>query len=256
MSRTGPNGPNPNARDALLRYVQFALLGSGLVLVGVYAAARLHAHNGSAAALEEFEAARRDYVTPRAAAAPAPVVPSVAEKAFLTLPDSVDPDQSEWADTRIAAYNASLRADVGAPIGVISIPDLELEAPIFEGTGALALKRGIGHIEGTAALRSDGNVGLAGHRDGFFRELKDIAIGNMINLRALTGDSQYRVTELLIVEPEDVFVLAPTDSATLTLVTCYPFYYIGSAPQRFIVKAVAVEHPDVASEAASRFRDF
>jgi LPXTG-site transpeptidase (sortase) family protein len=87
---------------------------------------------------------------------------------------------------------------------------------------------------------TEGNVGIAGHRDGFFRALKDIAEGDAIELQTLGGRETYRVERTWIVEPEDVSVLDPTPSRSLTLVTCYPFYFVGSAPQRFIVRAVSV----------------
>ena len=155
-----------------------------------------------------------------------------------TLAYDEDPDQSLWGTTRIAAYRDSLTADI-APLGVLKIPDVDLTVPIFEGTSDLMLNRGVGRIEGTAAVDERGNLGLAGHRDGFFRVLKDVEIGDTIEVQSLDGVTRYRITEFLIVAPEDVYVLAPTDTATLTLVTCYPFYFIGEAPQRYIVKGVA-----------------
>ena len=127
---------------------------------------------------------------------------------------------------------------------MLTIPSIELEAPIFDGTSELTLNRGIGRIEGTADVGAAGNLGLAGHRDGFFRGLKDVEVGDTINVESLDGTTRYRITELSIVEPSDVHVLAPTDTATLTLVTCYPFYFIGEAPQRYIVKGVAATASD------------
>ena len=82
-------------------------------------------------------------------------------------------------------------------------------------------------------------MGLAGHRDGFFRVLKDVKIGDMIHVQSLDATTRYRISEIKIVEPTDVYVLDPTQSATVTLVTCYPFYFIGEAPQRYIVKGLA-----------------
>jgi sortase A len=102
----------------------------------------------------------------------------------------------------------------------------------------------LGHIEDTAPPGTDGNTGIAGHRDGFFRVLKDITEGDTIELQTLAGRETYRVERTWIVEPEDVSVLDPTPSRSLTLVTCYPFYFVGSAPQRFIVRAVSVGNTD------------
>jgi sortase A len=97
----------------------------------------------------------------------------------------------------------------------------------------------VGHIEGTAGPRDVGNVGIAGHRDGFFRVLKDIAPGDMVELALLDKVRHFRVERLSIVGPDDTWVLAPSTSSQLTLVTCHPFYFVGSAPRRFIVHAAA-----------------
>src|SRR6185503_10765300 len=102
------------------------------------------------------------------------------------------------------------------------------------------LDRAVGYIEGTAQPGTDGNLGIAGHRDGFFRGLKDITAGDAIELDTIQGTDVYRVERTWVVGPEEVSVLDPTSERALTLVTCYPFYFIGSAPQRFIVRAVRI----------------
>ena len=99
------------------------------------------------------------------------------------------------------------------------------------------LNRGVARIEGTANLDEADNMGIAGHRDGYFRVLKDVVVGDVIEMTTATGMRRYLVAETFIVEPEEVWVLEPGNSASLTLVTCYPFYFVGSAPQRFIVRA-------------------
>ncbi len=109
---------------------------------------------------------------------------------------------------------------------------------MLPGTDDFVLDRAVGYIEDTALPGTDGNSGIAGHRDGFFRGLKDIAVGDSIELETLTGRETYHVERTWIVNPEDVSVLDPTPVRSLTLVTCYPFYFVGSAPQRFIVRAV------------------
>ena len=108
---------------------------------------------------------------------------------------------------------------------------------IQEGTSDRTLQRGVGHITGTALLGKSGNVGLAAHRDTFFRKLRDIQAGDDIKLTTLTGSVLYRVELISIVEPEDSRVLSNSGENVLTLVTCYPFSYIGPAPKRFIVRA-------------------
>jgi len=108
---------------------------------------------------------------------------------------------------------------------------------VLEGTDDLVLNRGVGHIDGTPRPGEPGNVGIAGHRDGFFRGLKDVTAGDVIEVETLSQRLRYRIQSLTIVSPQSVDVLEPTAEPALTLVTCYPFYYVGSAPQRFIVRA-------------------
>jgi sortase A len=146
------------------------------------------------------------------------------------------PDQSMWSAQRQAGYRESLAEELEAPPGVLEIPSLKLTVPIFAGTSELELNRGVGWIEGTAMPGEDGNVGLAGHRDGYFRKLKDLKLGDAIEVQSADRTMRYRVSSLEIVEPTDVSVLDPTDAPSITLVTCYPFYYVGSAPQRYIVR--------------------
>ncbi len=150
-------------------------------------------------------------------------------------------DFSLWSDERIEAYRQSLAARFTAPVALLAIPKLALKVPVFEGTEEPVLNRGVGWIQQTARPGEAGNVGIAGHRDGFFRCLKDIQIGDRIELVTPNGKKTYRVDDMDIVFPENVGVLAPRRNPALTLVTCYPFYYIGSAPQRFIVHASTTE---------------
>jgi sortase A len=112
---------------------------------------------------------------------------------------------------------------------------------VLEGTDDLTLNRGVGHIAGTALFGQNGNVGLAGHRDGFFRGLKDIKVGDRIDLEEPGRTETYIVDSLRIVNPKDLSVLRSSGKRVLTLVTCYPFYYFGNAPQRFIVHAVPAD---------------
>ena len=108
------------------------------------------------------------------------------------------------------------------------------------GTDDFTLNRAVGHIDDTAVPGTNGNSGIAGHRDGFFRGLKDIGPDDVIELETLQGKEVYRVERTWVVSPEDVSVLDTTPARSLTLVTCYPFYYVGPAPQRYIVRAVRI----------------
>lgn len=152
-------------------------------------------------------------------------------------------DQSLWSPQRIAAY-AEVAARSAVAQGLLRIPALGLEVPVYEGTSEESLNRGAGHIAGTAALGESGNAGVAGHRDGFFRRLKDARLEQIIFLDLPGRMLRYRVAELSLVDSTASGVLAPSKVPSLTLVTCYPFYYVGSAPQRFIVRAELDESSD------------
>jgi sortase A len=123
-------------------------------------------------------------------------------------------------------------------IGRLEIPRLRLSVVVVEGVGRTVLRRAVGHIPGTALPGQPGNVGLSGHRDTFFRPLKDLRIGDEIRFSTLSGDFAYRVESLKIVGPNGVEVLASSHENVLTMVTCYPFYYVGAAPMRFVARAL------------------
>lgn len=125
-------------------------------------------------------------------------------------------------------------------IGRMEIPRLGLSAIVMEGTDKITLRRAVGHIAGTALPGHAGNVGIAGHRDTFFRPLRNIQRNDTITLTTLLGEYRYRVVSTKVVAPYDVAVLDPSADEVLTLVTCYPFYFVGSAPNRFIVRAERV----------------
>jgi sortase A len=132
-------------------------------------------------------------------------------------------------------------------IGRIEIPRLLFSVAVVEGIDGTTLRRSVGHIPGTALPGEAGNVGLAGHRDTFFRSLKDLRIKDEIQVSTLKGEFKYEVESLRVVEPDNVGVLAPSAENVLTLVTCYPFYYVGPAPKRFIVRARQVSPQTVPS---------
>jgi sortase A len=125
----------------------------------------------------------------------------------------------------------------GAVLGQLSIPSLKLDVMVVEGVEEDYLRHAVGRIPGTALPGEKGNMGIAGHRDTFFRPLRLIHLGDTITLRTLAAFYRYRVVATKVVEPEDVQVLDPGANDGLTLVTCFPFYYLGPAPKRFIIKA-------------------
>jgi sortase A len=130
-----------------------------------------------------------------------------------------------------------LFAAAGGLIGRIEIARLGFSAIVVEGTSAKTLRRAIGHIDGTALPGQSGNIGLSGHRDTFFRPLRNTRLNDKITVTTLLGQYRYRVLSTTVVRPSDIAVLEPTGNEILTLVTCYPFYFVGPAPSRFVVRA-------------------
>jgi LPXTG-site transpeptidase (sortase) family protein len=125
----------------------------------------------------------------------------------------------------------------GSPIGRLNIPSIDLSVMVLNGTDEWVLNQAVGRIEGTALPGKSGNLGIAGHRDRHFRVLRKIREGDEITLTTTQGTFRYGVANTQIVNPADTRVLKPSSQPCLTLVTCYPFYYVGNAPKRFIVKA-------------------
>ncbi|MDR3719319.1 MAG: class D sortase [Bryobacteraceae bacterium] len=156
--------------------------------------------------------------------------------------DRLQQAQSAASESRPEAPLSTTAKRSAAPvldglIGRLEIPRLLLSAIVCEGTGSTTLRRAVGHIPGTALPGQPGNVALAGHRDTFFRALRDLRLKDEIQISTPKGNFKYEVESLMVVEPENVGVLAPSAENVLTLVTCYPFSYIGSAPKRFIARA-------------------
>ena len=153
-----------------------------------------------------------------------------------------EPDYSLWSSKRISDYHEGNELRNEPPLAILSISSLDLKVPVYNGTDEVNLNRGAGRIKGTARIDTPGNLGVAGHRDGFFRGLKDIQLGDSIDMLTHQGNSEFVVSSITIVDPSDVSVLAPTDDSTITLVTCYPFYFVGHAPKRYIVKGELVSN--------------
>lgn len=221
---------NINQAGYLRRHKRFILAERvltllGLLLLAIYGCAQLYTFALSRAAIYTFDHA---YLAASQKQISGPA----------TLLTGSDPDFKLWSNARVRAYRALSTLSLNPAIAVLSIPRLRLIAPVFEGTEAAALDRGLGRITGTAALGASGNVAIAGHRDGFFRVLQDVHSGDLIQVRALGVTDIYTVKNTRIVSPRDVSVLGPSAFSTLTLVTCYPFYFVGDAPKRFIVRAV------------------
>lgn len=166
--------------------------------------------------------------------------PVVAQEAAFDV-NMEDLDKALWSEGRKAHFEESLQQEAGPVMALLEIPALDLEVPVYDGASELHMNLGIARIEGTAQLGTDGNLGMAGHRDGFFRVLKDIKFGDELLLTTMDGVLTYKVDELQIVDPSAIEVLNDRGRASITLVTCYPFYFVGHAPERFIVHATLQE---------------
>jgi sortase A len=199
----------------------------GFALLTIWGAKRLESIVFSRAAFAEFQA---NQTTKASGTGAAPHrVPPISAMNFVSWP--------------------SLSGKVDAPLAVLRIPRIHLVVPVFNGTDGATLNRGVGRIIGTARLGERGNLAIAGHRDGFFRGLKDVAQGDVIELVRPGKSDLYVIDRIQIVSPKDVSVLNSTATPSLTLVTCFPFYFVGGAPQRYVVTASlrGSNNPDAAS---------
>jgi sortase A len=206
--------------------IERLLLVLGLLLLAIYVTAHVHRAILSRAELKRFRDLQGEQPVETAARFP----PGTQFKLDFNL----------WSEKRIAAYEQSLTQYIDPPLAVLRISKVRLEVPVLDGTDDVVLNRGVGHIVGTDRPGEDGNIGIAGHRDGFFRVLKDVGPGDTIELVTPKRIVTYVVDQIVLVSPDDISVLQPRSRPSLTLVTCYPFYFVGSAPQRYIVQASVV----------------
>ena len=203
----------PTRAQQSLRWSRYAFLIVGILALGYCAFVLLDTELYQAYETWRFEKARQNV---KQSPQPAVVV--------------ADADRARLENRRVAGPE-------GSAVGRIEVSALGLAAMILEGVDPRTLRRAVGHIPGTALPGEQGNVAIAGHRDTFFRSLRDIQKDTEITLTTLNGSYRYRVESTRVVEPEAIEVLADSGDAILTLVTCYPFDFIGPAPKRFIVRA-------------------
>jgi sortase A len=150
---------------------------------------------------------------------------------------------SLWSQVRVRTYKAALQRETPPTLAILRIPRIGVEVPVHDGTTDAVLDLAAGRIEDTALPGTPGNVGIAAHRDGYFRALKDIKEGDALVLDTPVAEEHYRVEWIKITTPEDISVIEPTQGNAVTLVGCYPFYHVGPAPKRFIVRAVPTAGP-------------
>jgi len=219
----------------LYRGVELFCWGLGLALLGYALLIKIHEAQASEAGLQAFALA---------AAAAAPAVseapPTATEANANNLLDEGElqgVDQSLWSKKRIAQFADIHKTVKETPLAVLRIDDLKILVPIYEGTSEFNLNRGAGWVEETAPVDGRGNIAIAAHRDSFFRALKDAKKGQKMTLQTLQGTRHFTLSDIQIISQAETSVLEPSSSSKLTLVTCYPFYHVGSAPQRYIVTA-------------------
>jgi len=220
-------------RMSWLDKLQRSLLVIGVLMLGIYLGASVHRFALSRAEIQRFTAQQAQ-----------------SEKAAGGVEVATrKPDFSLWSPKRIRDYEESLAAHFSPALAVLRIPKIGLEVPVLPGTDDLTLNRGVGLIEGTPLPGEDGNIGIAGHRDGFFRGLKDLNQGDTVELATQQTTFTFVIDGISVVEPGDTSVLSVRERPSLTLVTCYPFYFIGSAPKRYIVKASLMDTKPVEGDA-------
>ena len=220
------------ADSKALRILEGGLLFFGLLLLAIFAFAHIHRFIMSRGEVAKFEVMQLESTKEPGAGREA--IDGTSHNADLH--QAQNPDHSLWSIQPTKLYQASLRKPVES-VAVLRIPALDLEVPVLEGTDEVTLNRGVGRIAGTSLPGQGGNIGIAGHRDGFFRRLKDIRTGDAIELVRMSGTDVFIVDQIRITSPAEVSVLRPRTKHSLTLVTCYPFFFVGPAPRRFIVQA-------------------
>ena len=225
------------------RALETACWALGMLLIVLYFGARAYGEIERRQAVSTFAQARAPAHTASGSASDTGWI-AVGSNATDRGPDQT-PDQTDASASRSRAYATHMAASAESsaqwPTALLRIRRVRLEVPVYTDTNERNLNRGAGLIAGTAAPDSDGNIAIAAHRDGYFRALEHVVVGDVLELESRSRQRRYRVTELSIVEPTDITPLYETHEPAVTLVTCFPFYFVGAAPQRYIVRAVAME---------------
>lgn len=236
-SMTGAGGERELDMKKFLRIMEILCWVSGASLVVVYFGLRFDGEIERQQAIAEFKAAAVS--VPQTRVSPVPAKHS-NEPVPLTY---AAPDKTDWSKSRIQRFhsaNSDQTQKTGLPVAILEIPRIGLEVPVYTIPSERNLNRGAALVAGTAAPDTGGNTAIAAHRDGYFRALEHIALGDILTVRTLRKDRRYKVVWTRIVKPTDISVLRQVAVPSITLITCYPFYFVGNAPKRFIVRAVVV----------------
>lgn len=226
-----------------LLYIEKLLLLGGITLILIFLTVKLHAKQGHSASVEEVEALIQSnkHQTALISSPDKPLINNhelVKQDELVSLKEESEssPNMSDWSAKRKKDYHeAKVTSSV---IGLLEIPQIDLKVAIFEKASEPHLNKGVARVLQRAQLSGEGNLSLAGHRDGFFRKLGQLNLGDTFTVSDIQGTVfNYQVTKTWIVKPQDTYVMNATEKPSVTLITCYPFYFVGSAPERYIVRA-------------------
>lgn len=217
-----------------MRWLSNFLLAIGFVLLAVFLAAYVHRMVMVRAGMKSFEDAKRQ-------AASSTDSGETETSSGEAVSSSSENNTASPAFDGQARAAASARRASAVPLAILRIPSIHLDVPVLGSTDNITLNGGVGRIAGTAAPGQKGNIGIAGHRDSFFQNLKEVNRGDEIELETTTASEIYIVDNILVTGEDDLSILRPRGSQSLTLVTCYPFHYVGPAPRRFVVQATIKE---------------
>ena len=231
-----------------LFYIEKIFLLGGIGLLLVFLAVKIHAQQGHSASVNEVESLIESnkkvqiYTTSKKNNIEIKVSAEEIKTDNIFSPSTEQgvmeklPDMSDWSPKRKKDYN---EANVNSPVlGLLEIPQIDLKVAIFDKASEPHLNKGVARVLQRAKLSGEGNLSLAGHRDGFFRKLGQVVLGDVFMVKDISGNEfNYQVTKTWIVKPQDTYVMKATEKPSITLITCYPFYFVGSAPERYIVRA-------------------
>jgi sortase A len=240
--------PSPFRIVSLRLAIEYALWTLGVLLLLVFAGGRALGEIERRQAIHAFTASKPAAITAAVGnrggfdAGTSPATTPASPSTWAALPSAPgDPDRSEWSTARVRDHAESRVEDTSLPVALLRIPRVALEVPVFPDVGERNLNRGAGLVDTGAGPDSNGNIAIAAHRDGYFRALRRVEVGDVIELESASQNRRYRIDALSIVDPHDLSPLQSSSGPVLTLITCYPFWFVGNAPQRFIVRAVAVQ---------------
>lgn len=221
-----------------LRWIERTCWVAGISLFAVYFGVRIDGEMQRRQAVASFVAS-----SPPARSAARVITAGRAERSNPRRAYR-EPGMAHWSRGRKNSYGrAAGFADrtPDLPVAILRIPSVDLEVPVYAVLDERNLNRGAALVKGTTPPDGTGNTAIAAHRDGYFRALEHVVLGDLLTVQTLSRLRKYRVTELEIVKPENTAPLRATALPVVTLVTCYPFYFVGGAPRRYIVRAVAMK---------------